>query len=267
MSATSALPDFIGLRQAVLWLGLDLPPQSRALELVDNYPMEISELSARQKLDERERAAVETAMRELNRALAEGRLQALGRPEFCQHGFSYENLHDQPEVYQELLITEGLEPRPVIPDPEAPRRPLTEIPPDWWEPDAIDWDRNRVDVHDWRELEQVAAYIDVRLRTEDVQRLRRSRPRIRPPSENSPARRGPKPIYDKLEFYRLLALETDKNGIPDTQEELIARMELLLAIVWGEDCTPKPTWLKERISPVYALRERYENARQALEHR
>jgi hypothetical protein len=32
------LPEFITLRQVVLWIGLGLPPQEPNLETLDNYP-------------------------------------------------------------------------------------------------------------------------------------------------------------------------------------------------------------------------------------
>jgi hypothetical protein len=81
----------------------------------------------------------------------------------------------------------------------------------------------------------------------------------------STARRGRKPQYDPLEFMRLCALEADMNGLPEHQQDLVARMQELLLVLWGERATPGETWLKEQVRALYALRESFERGRQALE--
>lgn len=172
-------PDLVSLRQAVLWIGLDLPPLERRLEIAEGYPRSVAEVAALDGLDEGQRAAIEAAKAQLLRALIEDRLRARGRPQ----------IHDGGEVY---TSRDG---RPMVIDLEAPDRPLTEIPPTWWEPDAIDWDHGHAYSIAWPELGDVVAYIDVGLRAEDVRRLRRLRPQPGA-GRNEPARPGPKPIYD-----------------------------------------------------------------------
>lgn len=73
---------------------------------------------------------------------------------------------------------------------------------------------------------------------------------------------GRKPKYEEVDFFILCVWEASANELPEKQSAFVERMGELLQVVWGEGHTPGETWLKERVSRLYAAREKYERGRQ-----
>ena len=79
-------------------------------------------------------------------------------------------------------------------------------------------------------------------------------------------KRGRKERYPENEFYALCALETALNDLPETRAKMVNQMALLLGVIWGEDMVPGDTWLKEKVSLIYKLKEKYEAGRQQIQN-
>lgn len=164
----------------------------------------------------------------------------------------------------------------------------TEIPADFWRREGIDWNGNRA-------RSPNGEYADIILKKEDVLALwpfeeggkakkskypdpfltdwfpdvvsddNDSTSSVQDSAKTSDKRRGRKPQYPENEFYAYCALEVAANDLPESQAELVGRMETLLAIVWGGGDVPGKTWLKDRVSRIYKLKDKYELGRQEME--
>jgi hypothetical protein len=84
--------------------------------------------------------------------------------------------------------------------------------------------------------------------------------------EDLPKKRGPKERYRENEFYALCALEAALNDLPETQAKMVNQMAQLLGVIWGEGMVPGDTWLKEKVSLIYKLKEKYEAGRQQIQN-
>src|SRR6478609_6877196 len=73
-------PSYIGLRQAILWIALDLPPLAERFEVLENYPLRIDEPPGEGPHDSKKLQQLREAMKTLAAALMRGDLEALGRP-------------------------------------------------------------------------------------------------------------------------------------------------------------------------------------------
>ena len=260
--------DAISLRQAALWLGLLPPQEDPRLEILDGYPRWIGTESEFAVLEPDRHAEIRAAMAEITRALIEGRVQASGRPVTDEAAlrprFDFESYRAYPDAYEDLLVAEAMENPTDDGAVDVPPAPLAPIPAAFWDPDRIDWDAGIARSHASPAPEEIIAYLDVRLCTEDMRPLLRRRRGAPLAPDVAQPNRGRPPVYDVAGFYRLLFWEERVNGLPETQAGVIARAQELLLAAWGEANTPGETWVKARVRELFDARERHDAARRAM---
>ena len=144
----------------------------------------------------------------------------------------------------------------------------SEIPPEFWRREGINWDHSCARSQDGEyddiilSREDVLAGwpMDVAQEGEDPASYKEDLPK------HPGKKRGRKERYPENEFYALCALETALNDLPETQAKMVNQMAQLLGVIWGEDMVPGDTWLKEKVSLIYKLKEKYEAGRQQIQN-
>lgn len=241
--------DQIRLIQAVLWLALDLPPREERFARLYEYPEKIQYISEFHGLTNSEVEQIRTAKRTILLGLMEGRLSSSGRPIYSRYTPEYPNLTTADELYGVALGAQH-------------DAAIETIPREFWQPDELDWDRDYCGEVNIIDSDRPTYYIDIRVSYKEITRLKGDPPGdVETPAPTS-RRAGRTAKYDQTEFLIYCIHCANVDGLPDRQAEFLKQMDLLLQVLWGPDNVPRETWLKERISQIYQLREKFESGRQ-----
>ena len=233
------------LNETLNWIALGTFEDVQAGEEIFGYIIDEDALDAENFRKER---LLDQAGAELLDALCEGDIEAQGR---------FSNQHSsgsRSTVWKEQEY-------------EMHAAERTHIPPHFWSSEGVDLGRSAAKSPE-------GEYINIVLSRKKVMSLWSDEETsadgdIEPPCEGTERKRGqkrgPKHRYPVEEFFVLCVLDADTNGLPDTQAKMVDRMALLLSFTWGDRGVPGYTWLKQYISQIYKLRDKYEHGRQQLE--
>lgn len=150
---------------------------------------------------------------------------------------------------------------------------FSNIPSIHWHIEDIDWTASTIthfppsDILD--DNIKPARYRNVRILVTELFELfppaELEMPNIANKGAKTQGKRGPRDKYDRADFFVICTLEANLNNLPATQAEFVRRMSELLSVIWGEDGTPGPWWLKKRFSELQNRQESYERARRELQ--
>ena len=133
---------------------------------------------------------------------------------------------------------------------------ISDIAPHQWREQSVEWEDNATNtptirfediVFDRRAFEAFIA--------DDEDDSERPKPEGQ--------RRGRKTQYNEREFFAVCVQQAHLDGLDESQAEFITKVAEMLEVLWDGE-VPGPTWLKERVSSVYAIQKRYEAARQVI---
>jgi hypothetical protein len=250
--------QWASLRQAVVWVALKLPPSEARFETLEGYPGTVEyQIETFGTISSEDQDAIEQGKYMVARALMFGNLRARGRAGIEASGSTPVYYADYNAVLDYCRCCER--------DTD-----YTEVPKEFWQVDRIRWDDSEVRYQTYREADDdepvVQEYVDVRIATADLFRVFPD-DRQAPPGAKQAAqgKRGPKVKYDVADFFIICALEADLCNLAITQADFVRRMADLLSILWGEDHSPGPTWLKARFAEVQNRRADYDRCRRQLE--
>ncbi|HMR33090.1 MAG TPA: hypothetical protein PKA13_20785 [Geminicoccaceae bacterium] len=227
-------PEFASLRQAAICADLGLTIIDPRFEFLEGYPTAIDRLEENPALSPEQRNAIENGKRAVLRAVMLGKLATMGRP------VNYERACRIQQVLQKLPLGDILE-------LDALRHPLVPVPPEFWQPDVIGWDRSAAGTFERFPINAITAYMDVRIARTAVGRLwSPAVTTLQPGRQTSKSGPGRKPQHDRVAFLHLALQQAAADDLPPRQADFVRTMQELLAVAWGEDRAPGEIWIKIR---------------------